>query len=63
MTTPDTNPCYMCGHTAVVKTFREFETEKLSGTYYYCANCYTKIITSYFNKGRKELCFKSTIPR
>ena len=48
MTTPDTNPCYMCGHTAVVKTFREFETEKLSGTYYYCANCYTKIITSYF---------------
>ena len=20
---------------------------------YWCANCYTKIITSYFNKGRK----------
>ena len=68
MTTPDTNLCHACGHTAVVKTYREFKTNRLNNTYYYCANCYTKVINSFthkpkYNGRKKELCLKPITPR
>jgi len=46
--------CYVCNHTASIKTYRNFETERLSKVYYYCANCYTKVIGASLNKRRTK---------
>ena len=71
MTTPK-DICHACGHTATIKTFREFKTKGLTGTYHYCANCYTKIINSFthrpkynetYKERKKELCLKPITPR
>ena len=58
MTTPK-DICHACGHTAVIKTFREFKTKRLSGTYHYCADCYAQVMSSLaqrpeYNEQEKE---------
>ena len=46
--------CYVCNRSAVIKTYRTFKTDRLDKVYYYCANCYTKVISSVMNKGRTK---------
>ena len=67
MTTPDTNLCHACGHTAIIKSTGD-TTTTTGVTRYYCANCYTKVINSFthrpkYNGRKKELCLKPITPR
>ena len=58
MTTPDTNLCHACEHTAIIKSTGD-TTTTTGVTRYYCANCYTKVINSFthrpkYNRGKKS---------